>query len=254
MWLMSRQARATKSVAVGRRRAAAALATIGGRVASARKVRGWSQGEFAQRIGVTQARVSQIEAGEGGGVPAHIWFAAADALGMPLRFEFGRDPLQELEDAGHLELQEFMLKLGRRTGRSRSFELTIKASPGYSVDVGLRDDAQRLLILEECWNTFGNLGASVRSTRRKLAEMEELAIAIGGERGPYSVAACWVIRDAPRNRAVIERYPQIFDATFAGSSLGWARALSKPGTRPPSGLGVVWCDPRAERVWPVRRG
>lgn len=254
MWLMSRQARATKSVAVGRRRGSAALATIGSRVAAARKVRGWSQRELAQRLGVTQARVSQIEAGEGDGVPAHVWFATADALGIALRFEFGRDPLQELEDAGHLELQEFMLELGRRTGRSRSFELTIRASPGYSVDVCLRDDAQRLLILEECWNTFGNLGASVRSTRRKIAEMEELAISIGGERGPYNVAACWVIRDAPRNRAVVERYPQIFNATFVGSSAEWVRALVRPGTRPPRGPGVVWCDPSANRVWPLRRG
>jgi transcriptional regulator with XRE-family HTH domain len=254
---MSRQARATKSVAVGRRRAAAALATIGGRVAAARKVRGWSQLELARRLGITQARVSQIEAGEGDGVPAHVWFATADALAMPLRFEFGRDPLQELEDAGHLELQEFMLELGRQTGRRRSFELTIKASPGYSVDVGLRDDTQRLLILEECWNTFGNLGASVRSTRRKVAEMEELAVAIGGEHGPYKVAACWVIRDAPRNRAVVERYRQIFDATFTGSQAEWVRALTKPGARPPSGLGVIWCDPRTRRLRPVnplRRG
>lgn len=230
-----------------------ALAVLGDRIAQARRRRGWSQRQLAQRLGIAPSRQSQIEAGLGGGVPAELWFAIADALGMPLRFEFGRDPLQELEDAGHLELQEFMLELGRQTGRSRSFELTVKASPGYSVDVGLRDDAQRVLLLEECWNTFGNLGGSVRSTRRKHAEMEELAIAVGGEIGPYRAAACWIVRDAPRNRAVVERYPEIFRTTFINSS-EWVRCLTSPGVAPPRGMGIMWCNPRAKTLTPVRPG
>src|SRR5688500_6331774 len=45
------------------------------------------------------SRQSQIESGRGVGVPADLWFAEADALGVPFRMEFGRDPLQELEDA-----------------------------------------------------------------------------------------------------------------------------------------------------------
>ena len=134
------------------------------------------------RLGITQARQSQIEAGRGGGLPAELWFATAEALGLPFRFEFGRDPLQDLDDAGHLELQEFMLELGRLTRRGRSFELQVRPTPGLSIDVALRDDVQRVLILEECWNTFGNLGASVRNTRRKMAEMEQLAVAAGGDR------------------------------------------------------------------------
>lgn len=197
--------------------------------------------------------MSQIEAGRGGGAPAHLWFALADALGMPFRMEFGRDPHQELEDAGHLEMQEFMLRLGRSTGFGGTFELSTRpANPAYSVDVGLRDDARRLLVLEECWNTFGNIGAGVRSTRRKIAEAEALAVIAGGERGPYRVAAVWVVRDVPRNRAVIARYPEVFETTFTASSAAWVKALTV-GSQVPQELGLVWCDPRLGRLTSWRR-
>ena len=68
-------------------------------------------------------------------------------------------------------------------------------------------------------------GASVRSTNRKLAETQALAVALGGEAGPYRVAAVWVVRDTPRNRAVLARYPETFDATLltAGDTAGSAR-------------------------------
>ncbi len=187
-------------------------------------------------------------------MPADLWFALADALGVPFRMEFGRDPTQELEDAGHLEMQEFMLRLGRAGGFGRGFELaTRSANPAYSVDVGLRDDVRRLLVLEECWNTFGNIGASVRSTRRKIAEAEALAVAAGGERGPYQVAAVWIVRDSPRNRAVLARYPQIFEVTFTGSSSAWVTVLTVRGASVPGELGLVWCDPRRGRLTAWRR-
>ena len=244
----------TQSVVVGRRRAVQASAGLGERLVQARKGRGWSQQVLAAKVGIDQTRLSQIELGKGGGVPADLWFALADALGMPFRMEFGRDPSQDLEDAGHLDIQEFMLRLGRTTGFGRTFELATRPSnPAYSTDVGLRDDIRRLLVLEECWNTFGNIGGSVRSTRRKIAEAEALAVAIGGERGAYRVAAVWVVRDAPRNRAVLGRYPQIFDATFTSSSAAWVRALTQQGATVPAGLGLVWCDPRRARLTAWRR-
>src|SRR4051812_30526505 len=121
--------RATNSVATGRVRSAKALAAAGEQIAAARRRRGWSQEELARKLGYTQARQSQIEAGKAAGMPTDLWFALADALGMPFRFELGRDPLKELEDSGHLEMQEFMLGLGRRTGRQGTFELQTRPFP-----------------------------------------------------------------------------------------------------------------------------
>jgi transcriptional regulator with XRE-family HTH domain len=227
---------------------------LGEQLGKARKRRGWTQKELAAKAGIDQTRLSQIELGKGGGVPADLWFALADALQMPFRMEFARDPVQDLKDAGHLEMQELMLRLSRATGFSRTFELATKPSnPAYSVDVGLRDDSRRLLVLVECWNTFGNIGASVRSTRRKIAEAEALAIAIGGDRGPYRVAAVWLVRDAPRNRAVLARYPEVFEATFTAPSAAWVKALTFSAATPPTEMGLAWCDPRSGRLTAWRR-
>jgi hypothetical protein len=58
-------------------------------------------------------------------------------------------------------------------------------------------------MLNECWNTFGSINAAVRSTKRKVAETENLAVAIAGDSAPYRVAACWIVRDTKRNRELL---------------------------------------------------
>jgi hypothetical protein len=162
--------------------------------------------------------------------------------------------LEEPTDAGHLGIQELVLRLGRSTGRTRTFELpTRPADPALSVDVGLRDDRQRVLMLNECWNTFGSINAAVRSTKRKVAETENLAVAIAGDSAPYRVAACWIVRDTKRNRELLARYPEIFASTFSGSSAAWVRALSDTDAPPPVGLGLVWCDLGATRLLAWRK-
>jgi hypothetical protein len=162
--------------------------------------------------------------------------------------------LEEPTDAGHLGIQELVLRLGRSTGRTRTFELpTRPADPALSVDVGLRDDRQRVLMLNECWNTFGSINAAVRSTKRKVAETENLAVAIAGDSAPYRVAACWIVRDTKRNRELLARYPEIFASTFTGSSAAWVRALTDSDAPPPVGLGLVWCDLRATRLFAWRK-
>jgi hypothetical protein len=119
--------------------------------------------------------------------------------------------------------------------------------------------ARSLLILVECWNTFGDLGAAVRSTNRKLAEAAELAIAVGDGR-PYRVTGCWVVRDLERNRRLLVSYPELFASRFPGSSASWVKALSgarqtdgSPRPEPPAQLGLVWCDARATRIDAWRR-
>ena len=111
---------------------------------------------------------------------------------------------------------------------------------------------QRVLIIEECWNSFGNINAGVRSTRRKVAEAEQLAVALGGAR-PYRVAVCWILRDTRRNREILARYPEVFASVFTGSSRAWVAALTQGGAEIPTEPGLVWCDVRATRVFAWRR-
>ena len=123
---------------------------------------------------------------------------------------------------------------------------TKPAEPWRSTDVGIRDNRQRVLILVECWNTIGDIGAAARSTSRKLAEAEALAIAVGDD-GPYRVAGCWVVRATRRNRELVSRYPEVFAYRFAGSSAGWLRTLNTGATAPRQ-TGLVWADLNARRL------
>lgn len=238
----------------GRVLARAAATRMGTGLRDARVRRHWSRRDLGSKIGLTETRIGQIERGDGAGVSLEVWFALGQALEVPFRAEFARDRVEEPLDAGHLAMQELMLRLGRETGRARSFELpTRPANPAYSIDVCTQDDAQRVLIIEECWNSFGNINESVRSSRRKIAEAQQLGVALGSDAASYQVAACWVVRDTRRNREILARYPEVFAAAFIGSSRQWVAALTTRTTSPPAEMGLVWCDLRATRLFAWRR-
>jgi hypothetical protein len=164
-----------------------------------------------------------------------------------------RDRLDEPADAGHLAIQELVLRLGRRAGYDGRFELpTRPADSARSSDATLLDRRGRRLILVECWNTFGDLGAAARSSNRKLADAEALAAVLGGDDGPLAVGLCWVVRDTAANRALVNRYEHIFASRLPASSAAWVRALTGGGPLPRE-PGLAWCDLRATRLYARRR-
>jgi transcriptional regulator with XRE-family HTH domain len=213
-----------------------------------------SQAELAARIGVHQSWISRIELGRGRGVPLEIWIAIGVALGQPFAAAFSR-PLgetREPSDAGHLAMQERLLMLARETGRTAFFELpTRPTEPSRSIDVCVRDARNRVLIIEEAWNTFGDLGAAARSTARKRAEAADLA-ATTDNGPPYRVASVWVVRPSASNRNLLARFPGIFGVACPGPSRGWTRALTSTDA-PPEEPGLVWLDPLNGRVSEWRR-
>ncbi|HEU0235026.1 MAG TPA: helix-turn-helix transcriptional regulator [Candidatus Limnocylindrales bacterium] len=228
------------------------LARLGGELRASRKRRRVTQATLGAMIGVSQSTISLMECGRGGSLSLDVWQRAFVALDRPLRLDMPRDRLEQPADAGHLLVQELVLRMARAVGFRSTFELpTRPMDPGRSADVGLRHDAHRILALTECWNLMGDVGAAARSTNRKLAEAAELAIVLGGER-PYRVAGCWVVRATRRNRDLVDRYPEVFAARFPGSSVAWVRAIST-GSEPPSEPGLVWCDVAGTRLFPWRR-
>ena len=244
------------AVIQGTREAQALAATLGGAVRSARRDRRMTLEGLAGRVGLSRAWLSQIERGNGAGTPLQTWIALGIALDRPLAVQFSR-PLGEHRvpsDGGHLEIQEYVLRLAHLTGRHGTFELpTRPTEPSRSTDVGLRDDVHRALLQVECWNTFGDLGAAIRSTTRKSAEAAAHAVATtAGDADPYRVATVWVVRATAGNRALLARYPSIIDAAFPGSSRGWCRALTE-GTDPPLEPGIVWFDAAQQRLIEHRR-
>ena len=222
-------------------------------MAASRKRRRLTQQGLATKVGVSRSRLADIEAGRGAAAPGQVWFALAEALGRYLRFEFARDPQAELADAGHLDMQELLLRAAVDGGWERAFEARSRASGSdRSVDVRLIDRRGRRLLVAECWNTFGDLGAASRSSNRKLRDAEEHAVAVAGDGQPFQVGLCWVVRDTKRNRELVARYEQIFTARFPGSSVAWVNALTNGGPMPRLS-GLVWCDPRATRLFAHRR-
>ena len=231
----------------------AVLRREGRKVRAARRRRRWTQTDLGHRCDLAQTTVSKLERGEGGSLSLESWQQVALVLALPLDLSLGRDALEEPIDAGHLAIQELVLRLARPLGFARMFELPTKPSdPSHSTDVGLRDDVRRVLVQVECWNTFSNINASIRSSDRKRAEAEALALAIGnGEE--YAVRQVWVVRATRRNQELLTRYPEIFASRFTGSSKLWVSALTK-GTPPPAEPGLVWCNVAATRLYEWRRG
>jgi len=222
---------------------------LGHGVKAGRKRLGLTQAELAERVGVHQSWISRIELGRGVMVPLELWIRIGIVIGQPLAVSFTR-PLGEgrrLSDAGHLEMQEYLLGLARTTGRTATFELPTRPSdPSRSIDVCVRDARDRVLIVEEAWNTFGDLGAAIRSTHRKAAEAADLAATID-DGPPYRVAVVWVVRDSAANRSIIGRYPEIVRSGFPGSSRAWVQAVTS-GTAPPVRSGLVWYDLTTHRI------
>ncbi len=225
---------------------------LGRELREGRTARRKTQAQIGTHVGLSQGAISRAERGLGGGLTLDAWQRIGVALGRPLNVAFQRDVTGETADAGHLAIQELVLRLGRAAGYSGSFELATRpAEPWRSADVGFRDDARRRLILVECWNTIGDVGAAARSSERKRAEAEALAAARWGDE-PASVGVVWVVRATARNRALVTRYPEVFAARFPGSSAGWVRTLTE-GAPPPALPGLAWCDVATTRLFAWRR-
>jgi transcriptional regulator with XRE-family HTH domain len=227
------------------------LARLGAEVRGARLRRRLTQTKVAELVGLAQSTISDLERGYGGSLSMDSWQRVSLALGRPMRIDLTRDFEEDPVDAGHLAMQELVLRTARGAGYVRRFELSTRPSdPSRSADVGLVNPRAALLVLVECVNTIGNVGEAARSSERKRAEAEQLAATYGDGR-PFRVGVCWVIRAVERNRALVGRYPELFATRFPGSSLAWLRALTL-GTEPPSEPGIVWSDIRATRLYALR--
>lgn len=247
-------AKRTAAAISGARLAASAAARAGQVVREARKRRRLTQATLARRLGISRARIAAIEAGGGGGAPAETWFAIAQGLGLFFKFEFARDPLQELVDAGHLAMQELVIRLAKAAGWEVQFEAESRSwGVGRSIDVRLIDRGRRAIVIVECWNTFGNVGGAARSSNAKVSQALEQAVAIAGDRDPFTVNVVWVIRDTQANRELLARYAHVFAAKLPGPSAAWVAAVTTDAPVPER-PGLIWSDVNATRLFARRRG
>jgi transcriptional regulator with XRE-family HTH domain len=244
----------TQSQIAGAAGASTAAGTAGVEVRRSRVRRRLTQKALASKVGISRSRLADIEGGRGAGLPLRTWLTLGHALDRHVRFEFGRDSLEAPLDAGHLDIQQLLVRLGRLSGYDRRVELPWRSGDATRwTDVALANRIARRLVVYECVNTFGDIGSSFRSSDRKVADAEHLASALAHGDEPYEVGLCWVVRDTARNREILRRYEDIFEARFPGSSAAWVKALTAAGPLPAQ-PGLVWCDVRATRLfaWPHR--
>lgn len=240
-------ARRTRTQVAGEREAHAIAVALGRELRAWRLGRGLTLRQLAARVGIGKSRLAQLEAGEGAEAPIRLWVALGIATGRPITLAFSREIAAGPRDGGHLTIQELVLRLARSNGVTRFFEL---ATPSLrSIDVGLVVDRHQVLEMIEIWNRIDDVGAAKRDTDRKVEEVRRLAEV---RDRPYRVASCWVVRATAANRALIARYPNVFETAFPGSSRGWVRAL-RDGAPPPNLPGLVWADVAGTRLFEWRR-
>lgn len=250
----SRTGRREDALLAGSLEAEQAATRNGRQLRGARRRRQLTQKRLASSVGISRPALSAIECGHGSRTPLEVWYLLAAQLGLAFDAAFGRDPTDEPTDTGHLQIQELCLRLGKAAGYHGSFELPTRPSdPSRSTDVNLLDRKGRRMIQVECWNSFADLGAAARSSSRKLAEAQELAIALSPDEMALKVGSCWVVRATQRNVTLLRRYPHIVDSRFPGSSLAWVNALTLGGPFPDE-PGFVWCDVGCTRLFARRRG
>ena len=145
------------------------------------------------RAGVSRMSVSRAERGLGGAMTMDAWQRISTAVGRPLVPRLQAPVDGQTADAGHLAMQERVLRLGRAAGYRGLVELpTRPAEPWRSIDVALVDDVLRRLLVVECWNSIGDIGA----------RGEDVVAEAGRGRGPRDQP---VGRAAPRGRARLDR-------------------------------------------------
>jgi transcriptional regulator with XRE-family HTH domain len=239
-----RAVRRPPAVVTGVREGQAIAANLGRDTRTTRRRRRLTQAELGDRVGLGQSEISYLERGRGARTSIETWVAIGIALGRPIAIGFSRDAVDPLpHEAGHLGAQELVLRLATSGGWRGRFEAPSRPlDPTHSTDVRLERDGG-VVGLIEIWNRLDDLGAAVRSSDRKLADV---AIA-----GSAAVASCWLLADTAANQAIVHRYPRIFRARFGGSSARWILAITS-GTPGPLQPGIAWIDVRSGTLRELR--
>ena len=117
--------------------------TLGATVRLGRQRHRLTQRALGTLVGLSQSQISAIERGLAVHLPLRSWLAIGLALGIPFAATFSKPRAggPAIADAGHLDLQEMMLRKASQLGWSARFEVATRPSdPTRSIDVLVRDD------------------------------------------------------------------------------------------------------------------
>ncbi len=230
----------------GTREAQAIAANLGRDAKASRQRRRLTQADVGHLVGLGQSEISYLERGHGARTSIETWVAIGIDLRRPIAIGFTRDVVDPLpQDRGHLAVQELVLRLAIAAGWHARFEAASDPlAPRHSTDVELTAQDHSMLLLE-IWNRLDDLGAAVRSSDRKVADI------VRRRGNSEAVLSCWLLVDTAANRELVRQYPTILRARFSRSSVGLVNALST-GAAAPTRSGIAWIDIGARRLRELR--
>lgn len=243
-----RRLRRPPAVVIGIREAQAIAANLGRDTRATRRRRRLRQIDLAQMAGLGQPEISHLERGHGARSSIETWIAIGIALRRPIAIGYSRDVADPaLQDEGHLAAHEAVLRLAVGAGwRARVEPPSDPLRPSHASDLELTGRDGRL-VLVEIWNRLDDLGAAVRSSDRKAADVARRR----GGRDP--VLTCWLLVDTAANHEIVRRYPAVLRARLGGSSRGWVAAVATTGIAPRHAhIGVAWIDVRTGQLRELR--
>jgi transcriptional regulator with XRE-family HTH domain len=221
-----------------------------------------TQDQLAAEAGVAQGTISAIENGRKATISLLVLVRAARAcntsLHAYLEWVSGAD---EPRDIVHLRTQQLLIDLAARGGWKGTPEAAIDnaASGSRAVDVLLERDVRLLgpeVAVMEVIDWFADVGAAMRDWDRRLARVEQRAIALRTREGGDGitvprVSGCWIVRATARNRALVGELRGLFHARFRGSGRHWVEAI-RSSVPIPSEAAMLWVSVSGDRIWPAR--
>ncbi len=238
------------------------MVSLGRALREARLRAGLTQSRVADLAGVVQGTISAMERGRTATISLLVVGRAARACGTTLHVYLERaSGAAQPRDITHLRAQSFVVDLAHG-GRWRSTPEAAIDDPSTrsrSIDVLLErtraHEATEVAVIEVI-DWFADVGASLRDWDRRLARVEQRAVARHTSEHRSRplvprVSGCWVIRATGRNRQLLAELHGLFTSRFPGSGRAWLQALVSE-TVMPSTPALLWISVKGERIWPCR--
>ena len=208
-----------------------------------------TQGDAADRAGVSQQHWSALERGLGMATTLETHAACAAAVDLQLAaFLEGRPGADVPRDLAHLRGQAMIVQVASAGGWCAAVERPIDpyAARSRSIDVELRRESRHEEAIVELVDLVADAGHDMRGLSDKVA-------AVRRERPSDRIAGLLGVRATRRNRELVAEIAPLVDARFPGSSAAWLAALRDRTVPMPHEDGFVWARVDGSGLFARRR-
>jgi transcriptional regulator with XRE-family HTH domain len=236
--------RTTAAQRTGAARASYVARRVGTGLREARLARGLRQQDVADRAGISQSYLSDLERGRQPGASLQVLANCAASVDAQLAaFIEGHPGAEAPRDLEHLRRQAMLVQYAARGGWSGATEALVGDLPRpQSIDVLLTRPARREACVTEIWNWLPDGGDAIRGLDRKV-------LATRARLGPdWRVQGLLLMRRTRRNQVLVREISPLLHAHFPASSAGWLAALRDLGVAMPDGDGFAWTTVDGKRL------